>query len=549
MQIVNNEVSNHEGNNAIMCQGDALSEVLIDSNDVHDCTTGGYEAIRVSGDTKRFIISNNRVYNNSNIGIDVVGWGPQPEYGVVRNNICYRNGLSAGGAHGIYVDGGNYVTVENNVSYDNWGGISVGAEHPGITAHHIIVRRNVVYKNWVRGIALGSCDTCGRPQDCAVVHNVCYDNNVQNSSSALVIRNYQGAHLIKNNVLHQTFGGNPYVYAVMYQATPSDPQMIMDYNCEFPANVMYYFHNLRYTSFSAWQAVTGQELHSFLADPRFVSAPTQEFLLTEGSPCIDTGDFLARAVSTGSGTVLGVDDTIAFTDGYNGVFPGDVIRVGDQAPVGIHLVDHANARLVLSEPRDWTAGDGVSLVYLGARPDIGAYEYGLTTTAGTLAGTVTDLETGAPLPGALLTTESGSTFSDATGGYALNLTTGNHEVMCAMNGYTSQDKLVGILPGETVLLNWRLQSTTPRSTDITVSPSIYVQGKSPREHIRFGNLPAEATIRIFTLSGRSVAVLRHSATGTGGREDWDIRDMPSGIYIYKIEGLPQRKQGKVAIVK
>ncbi len=549
VQIVNNEVSNHNGNNAIICQGDHLTDVLIDSNDVHDCVTHNYEAIRIDGDTRNFIISNNQVHDNSNIGIDIVGWTAQPAYGWIRNNICWGNGLSAGGAHGIYVDGGTYVTIEDNICYANWGGISVGAEAPGKVARHIIVRRNLVYDNLSRGINLGSCQSCGRPQDCAVVHNVSYNNNVQDGSSAMTVNYFQGDNLIQNNILVQAPGANPYYYIFFYTADNSAGHVTIDYNCEYPDTAEFYYQWLRYRSFSEWQAASGQDGHAFVANPVFVSSATQDFRLQAGSPCIDTGDFLARATTSGSGTVLAVDDASSFTDGYAGLFPGDVIRVGNQAPVTLSQVDYATAQLTLSQPLDWTANDGVALVYLGSRPDIGAYEYGLTTTAGVLSGAVSDLDTGRTLAGASLISGSLSAVSDATGGYTLTLPAGDHRLTCTLTGYQPQEKLVGVLSGETVLLNWRLQSTTPRSTDFTVSPRIYVRGRSPEERIRFGNLPPEATIRLFAVSGRVVTTLHHQAPFGLGSEDWDISGMASGIYLYHIQTAQQQKRGKIVIIK
>ncbi|NTV53798.1 MAG: T9SS type A sorting domain-containing protein, partial [Candidatus Firestonebacteria bacterium] len=242
----------------------------------------------------------------------------------------------------------------------------------------------------------------------------------------------------------------------------------------------------------------------------------------------------------------------AFCDGYGGLFPGDVIRVGTQVPVTVLKVDYANRQLTLSQPLTWNAQDGVSYFYMGAKPDIGAYEFGVTTTAGTIAGVVTDHETGSGLAGVSLSAGGSGTSSDSAGGYRLTLPPGNYTLTCSRSGYVSQDKPIGIISGETVWLNWRMESTagtTHNSLNFTVSPSIYVRGKSPSESIRFGNLPQEATIRIFTLAGRMVTTLHHAASSAGLSEDWDIRDMASGIYIYLISSAQKQQKGKLAIVK
>jgi hypothetical protein len=264
---------------------------------------------------------------------------------------------------------------------------------------------------------------------------------------------------------------------------------------------------------------------------------------------VDAGVFLARAAAAGSGTVIEVDNAAPFCDGYGGLFPGDAVRVGSQAAVTITAVDYGTNRLTLSRALTWNINDGVTLDYLGTRPDLGAYEYGLTTTAGSVAGVVTDYHTGAALPGAVLTSGAATATSGADGSYALSLPPGYQVVACSRTGYASQDKPIGIIPGETVQLNWRLDSAAAAEADFTVSPSMYVRGKSPAETIRFGNLPQEATIRVYTLAGRLAATLHHQAAIASGEELWNIRDMASGIYIYHIQSAQRQKRGKLAIVK
>lgn len=76
-------------------------------------------------------------------------------------------------------------------------------------------------------------------------------------------------------------------------------------------------------------------------------------------------------------------------------------------------------------------------------------------------------------------------------------------------------------------------------------------------NIKFTNLPAECTIRIYTLGGDLVKVIKHTSNyrSSDGTENWDLlttynRRVASGIYIYQIEapGIGTRID-KFAIIK
>lgn len=86
------------------------------------------------------------------------------------------------------------------------------------------------------------------------------------------------------------------------------------------------------------------------------------------------------------------------------------------------------------------------------------------------------------------------------------------------------------------------------------SKNPFVSGRGPRS-IHFNHLPAECTIRIFTVSGELVKIIEHSALLNDGSEEWDLltRDNLSasyGIYIYHVNapGIGEHV-GKFAIIK
>jgi len=112
-------------------------------------------------------------------------------------------------------------------------------------------------------------------------------------------------------------------------------------------------------------------------DPLFVDEETRDFHLKADSPMIDAGTFLTRALCDGSGVYLPVKDAGYFYDGYN--IPGeagDMIRLeGHECVARIVGIDYDRNILELSQSLVWREGQGVSLYYIGSRPDLGAFEF------------------------------------------------------------------------------------------------------------------------------------------------------------------------------
>jgi hypothetical protein len=95
-------------------------------------------------------------------------------------------------------------------------------------------------------------------------------------------------------------------------------------------------------------------------------------------------------------------------------------------------------------------------------------------------------------------------------------------------------------------------------SNVAVYPNPYSKSKSTKQIITFANLTKTAKIFIFSLTGESIIELNET-DGNGGIE-WDLKDskgydIPSGIYIYKVEGKnslgadTDSKTGKFAVVK
>lgn len=81
-----------------------------------------------------------------------------------------------------------------------------------------------------------------------------------------------------------------------------------------------------------------------------------------------------------------------------------------------------------------------------------------------------------------------------------------------------------------------------------------VSGRGERK-IEFRNLPANCTIRIYTVTGELVQTLQHDGNINKGIVEWDLRnrdnlDIAPGLYIYHVDGGSVGTYvGKFAVIK
>jgi len=87
----------------------------------------------------------------------------------------------------------------------------------------------------------------------------------------------------------------------------------------------------------------------------------------------------------------------------------------------------------------------------------------------------------------------------------------------------------------------------------------YREGWSERDRrVHFVNLPAQATVKIFTLDGDLVRVIEHYEGGqfsdTGSKASWDLisrntQAVVSGIYLYTVESKRRTPTGKIEVYR
>jgi len=295
----------------------ANTNMVIDGNVLYNLVLGYSESVHIDGDVQYFSVTNNQVYNTNNIGIDALGgYGVSPLVDQARNgtitgnlvynatdssNPDYTNGSSAAG---IYVDGGGYITIEDNISHDNDIGIQVSSEKSGKVANNVTVRNNLIYHNRSSGLSIGGYSTgVGSTTQSTFVNNTLFDNDSLANGLGEVNLQYfptsVSGNLFENNIVYSNTQG------ILVSSFIGTPQITLDYNLYYApggtASSPWIWNSNGYSTLTAWQG-TGNDTHSQYADPKFLqiaNLPPNLFLNT-GSPALNAGN---TSTSLNFGTV------------------------------------------------------------------------------------------------------------------------------------------------------------------------------------------------------------------------------------------------------
>ncbi len=317
---IENTNSGGDGNAfGIVVYGDsssAITGLVITGNELFSLATQNSECLTVNGNVDGFEISDNKVHDCQNIGIDCIGFegvGPTTAVDFARNGVvrgnqvwnissfgnpAYGNEYSAGG---IYVDGGANIVIERNTTWQNDIGIEVASEKSGRNASAITVRNNFVYRNRNGGLYLGGYDAAvGGAKNIQVLNNTFWQNDTRNDGNGEIVFQYDvaGCTVAQNIVV----AGSQSLLVGNYNTTASG--VTFDWNLYFapagPNNSEWQWRRTNRSGFNTWKSTIGGDSHALFADPRFVStvASAPDLHLKLDSPAIDAGD-PARTPGTG----------------------------------------------------------------------------------------------------------------------------------------------------------------------------------------------------------------------------------------------------------
>ncbi|MEF2968665.1 right-handed parallel beta-helix repeat-containing protein [Paenibacillus sp. M1] len=289
---------------------ESISDLTIDGNELYDLVLGSSESLVLNGNVEHFAITNNRIHDNDNIGIDLIGFEgiagseavDQARNGTVKGNTVYGistnhnpsygialpNGSYSAG--GIYVDGGRNILIEQNRIYSNDIGIELASEHAGHVTSSITVQDNLIYRNRLTGIAMGGYDEDrGGTTTSTVVSNTLYKNDLlQEGNGQLYLQAFLSGNTITHNILVASESN-----VMIYNEYKSNTDNVVDHNLYYSESsaeeVEWIWKNKVYAGFAAYQKKSGNDPHSLFADPKFVDPDQGDFRLLAGSPAQGKG--------------------------------------------------------------------------------------------------------------------------------------------------------------------------------------------------------------------------------------------------------------------
>lgn len=314
LEIRNNKVHNIENANGnahgIAFYGttaSAISNIVVDGNEIRNCKLGQSESLVLNGNVKDFVVSNNVIHDNDNIGIDFIGFegtGPtgsdQARNGICVDNTVYNisslNNPTYGGersADGIYVDGGKDIVIERNNVYNCDIGIELASEWPGKNTQDIIVRNNFVSGSFQANIMAGGYSASrGNAVNITIVNNTTY----QGKDGEIALQFNCDNIIIKNNIFYATSN-----QAYLQKWGSNNTNITVDNN-------IYYGQST--SSPGNWSDTTAKYIN-----PQLIAPPTNMHI-EAGSPAINVGTSLGNDESGNpiSG-ILDIDNETRVQDG------------------------------------------------------------------------------------------------------------------------------------------------------------------------------------------------------------------------------------------
>jgi hypothetical protein len=294
--------------------------VNVSGNTVTGCLTGESETTTYNGNVQNFVVANNTIYDNDNIGMDAIGFegvGPtgfdQAKNGDVYGNLIYNNSAfknpGEGNSYdedGLYCDGCTDVTFERNTLYGNDLNIEAASEISGEVSSNVIIRNNLIYAANSCGVSVGGYAKSGTGGSTGVtiVNNSLYDNDTQKTGSGEFQIQYRATGIVfENNIVYAGAQG------LFIHGFVAGSGVTANYNDYYTTSstTTFELNNKSYATFAAYKTATSQDANSVFANPDYITAPTCTSTKESGPPtpltsCSPTPNFDISASSPGENT-------------------------------------------------------------------------------------------------------------------------------------------------------------------------------------------------------------------------------------------------------
>ena len=261
-----------------------ITDLLVSGNEVYGNILQASEAFVVNGNVDRFEVSNNNVHDNNNIGFDFIGYenecsgcgaSDRVRNGIIRGNTSSNNSSTSnpwyGGeasAGGFYVDGGQYLVFERNLSTGNDLGFEFASEHSGKATEDILMMNNFIYDNREVGLSVGGYEAnVGEARRIHVYNNSFYKN-----------KGWGTELLFQFKVKDSRFANN------IFFGEASAAEDYEESGTGHSGNV--WGKNLWWGTSSASSGLPGTKV---VADPKYVAPTTGNLRVQSSSPAISAG--------------------------------------------------------------------------------------------------------------------------------------------------------------------------------------------------------------------------------------------------------------------
>jgi hypothetical protein len=280
----------------------SYSNIYIGSTQIYSCNTGYSEGLTLAGNVENFLIESNIIHHIRNIGIDMNGnyaWTGAPasvnfvRNGNVKYNVVYNCVSPVATSGGIYVDGGKWINIEGNTSFNNGAGITVGCENDGYTADGINIRSNFIYNNKEAGLVLGANAPNSKMTYSSVTNNTLFKNYTNGGwGGEISLQNTDNVN-ISNNIIQSA--SNIVIIALLgFTSTNLSMNYNRYYTLSGSTNTITFDWGANgfYTTLAAFKAGTGLDANATYGIPTFVNANagSLNLHLASGSACVNAGN-------------------------------------------------------------------------------------------------------------------------------------------------------------------------------------------------------------------------------------------------------------------